>query len=150
MRRIAWPLIFTLLALTVLFGSLTGQDSPHDPTSRASHLAQQIRCPTCAGLSAAESSSPLAQSVREEITEQIRSGKTDGEIKAFFVSRYGDTALMSPKKTGPSSIVWLLPVLLVLAGVVGIWMTVRQWRQAPVAAVPAEDRRLVEEALESR
>jgi len=45
-------------------------------------------------------------------------GKTDDEIRAFMVQRYGNVILFTPPLKGSSIWVWVLPGLAAVAGLV--------------------------------
>ena len=98
-----------VLAVALFVGSRDGGGSD-TPAARTTRIAQEVRCPTCEGLSAAESDTPASLAIRQEIRRRVDSGETDGEIRAFLVSRYGRDILLKPDATGVASLVWLLPV----------------------------------------
>lgn len=104
---------------------------PATRAEQATRLATELRCPDCAGLSVAESTSASASAIRAEIAVQLSTGATSDEVRHHFVERYGEWILLSP--TSPIS--WLLPVLVVLAGMVGlvVWLA----RRDPAAPTPA-------------
>lgn len=79
---------------------------------RAQSLFREIRCMVCAGESIAESSAEVAVDVRSSVREMMEQGKSDAEIKAFLVSRYGETVLMKPPLTANTLALWLGPVAL--------------------------------------
>ncbi len=112
--------------LLVLAGSRTPQDGTSD--DRLYGIAGQLKCLQCVGESVAASQAPLAEQFRTEIRQQMSAGSTDDEILAFFVDRYGDEVLLEPPASGFGALVWLLPVLLVLAAVAGLVMAFGRWR----------------------
>lgn len=153
LSRLSWWVVAVMIVGSLIVAGWPSGDESKTPEQRTEHLAQQIRCPTCAGLSVAQSEAPLARSSREEIRAQVLQGKDDEQIKAYFVSRYGDTALMSPARTGFNRLPWLVPAGLVLVTFVLISIVVRRWRmQLHLAegSPTAEDRMLVEAALRDR
>lgn len=81
-------------------------------------IARELRCPVCAGESAAESNTGLAQEMRRTIAEQLEQGKSEAEIKDFFVQRYGEWILLEPPTQGGGVWLWAAPLLfaLVIAG----------------------------------
>lgn len=127
-NRTTWIAIAVVIFGTLVFSLQKGTESQ----SRNARLADQIRCPTCAGLAVSESNSPLATVSRDEINRRVAEGQTDEEIRSYFVSRYGETALMSPKRSGATLIAWLAPVLFAVAAGVGIAYTVRRWKSRPL------------------
>jgi cytochrome c-type biogenesis protein CcmH len=75
------------------------------------------------------------------VRQQLREGKSPEEVKAYFVSKYGEWILLEPKPSGANLLVYVLPIALVLGGAVFIWLMVKKWsRQSPpVEDVEAED-----------
>jgi len=141
-RWLPWLALVVVVAAALWVGAGAG-DGPPTPAARADRLAAQVRCPTCEGLSAAESETPAAVAVRQEIRRRVDAGQTDGEIRAFLVSRYGRDILLTPGGTGVAALVWALPVAAVVLGAGGMVLALRRRREAGLLAATAEDRRLV-------
>ena len=93
-------------------------------------LAAELRCPVCQGLSIGDSPSELAQEMRDVIRDQLKSGKTADEVRQYFVAKYGEWILLSPKAEGFNLLVYLLPIVALLAGVGLVWRAVRRWTAA--------------------
>lgn len=95
--------------------------------AKTSAVAAQLRCPVCQGLSIQDSPSELSQQGRTLVRDQLRAGKTPEEVKAYFVSRYGEWILLEPKPQGFNLLVYALPALLVVGGIGAIVLLVRRW-----------------------
>jgi len=125
------------IALLTLFMAMLGaaQQTPADSLleARTAEVAAQLRCPVCQGLSIQESPSELSQQMRAVVKDQLRAGKTPDEVKAYFVSKYGEWILLEPKAKGFNLLVYALPVLLVAGGLGVIVIAVRKWTQTPTA-----------------
>ena len=124
-----------------------GDGAPSTPNERVDAIAKEVRCPTCQGLSAAESDAKAAQAVREEIRRRVSEGQSDGEIRSFLVSRYGRDILLKPEGSGVASLVWVIPVVAAIAAGAGLVAVFMRWRRRQDAEVSEADRALVEEAL---
>ena len=129
MRRWA-PVV---VVLVVLVGALTAgavRDSK-GPTvaSRVTRIADEVRCPTCEGLSANESDAPSSLAIREQIRSQVEQGYSDDEVRVYLVDRYGKDILLRPSGTGVSSLVWALPVAGGVAAAAGLVLVFRRWRR---------------------
>jgi cytochrome c-type biogenesis protein CcmH len=61
---------------------------------------------------------------------------TKDEIKAALVAEYGPDVLAEPEASGFGAAAWLVPVVLALAGALGVALLWRRWR-APAAAPAA-------------
>ena len=94
-------------------------------------LASELRCPVCQGNSIQDSPSELALQMRDLIRDQLRAGKTPDEVRAYFVDKYGEWILLTPKATGFNLVVYIVPLLVVLAGGAVVWRTVRRWTTTP-------------------
>ena len=97
-------------------------------------LASELRCPVCQGNSIQDSPSELAQQMRDLIRDQLRSGKSPDEVRAYFVDKYGEWILLSPKATGVNLVVYLVPFVAVLIGGLIVWRTLRRWTSPSAAA----------------
>ncbi len=123
-------ILLTLLALWGLAWSQPASTTPPpDFPPQVFEIAKQLRCPVCRGESAGESNAGIAVEMRRIIAEQLDQGKTPEQIRAYFVSRYGDWILFEPPRRGLTLWVWLAPVLGV--GVIGLalWGYLQQVRR---------------------
>lgn len=114
--------LFSLLFLPLLLAA-----QPVDLEEQVRRIAAELRCPVCQNLSAADSPSELAQQMRGVILEQLKEGKTPEQIKAYFVSKYGEWVLLAPTPKGFSLLVWVLPFVAVGAGIIFVLFVVRRW-----------------------
>lgn len=131
-----------------LFVGATGDRAPRTENDRVIAIAAEVRCPTCQGLSAAESDAAAAKAVRDEIRTRLRAGEEEAGILAFLASRYGDDILLRPEARGVAGLVWVLPVAGFLLALAGLAWTVRRARREPILDAPSSaDRDLVADAL---
>ncbi|MBI3028648.1 MAG: cytochrome c-type biogenesis protein CcmH [Candidatus Rokubacteria bacterium] len=142
-RRSVRPLLLAgLLGLWVAMPPLVLAQPDLDEQVRL--VAAQLRCPVCQNLSVADSPSEMAREMRGVIREQLQAGKTVEEIKAYFLSKYGDWILLSPRPRGLSLLVWIGPFAAAAAGIAVAVLAVRRWaRRARARERPAGDPALV-------
>jgi cytochrome c-type biogenesis protein CcmH len=74
----------------------------------------------------------------------LAAGKSDQEILDSFVARYGAVVLAAPSKEGFNLVLWVAPVAVILAALLGTILLVRRWsfgktQSEPQAANPAID-----------
>jgi cytochrome c-type biogenesis protein CcmH len=112
-----------------LTGSSMGPLEDPAQEARATRLASELRCPVCQGLSIHDSPSPLAQQMKDLIRSQIVAGRTDAEIRDYFISKYGEWVLLEPQAQGFNLLVYLLPALALLGGAGLIVVAVRRWTE---------------------
>jgi cytochrome c-type biogenesis protein CcmH len=93
--------------------------------SRLKTLAEELRCLVCQNQTLADSSADLAVDLRKQVESMIGQGKTNAEIKAYLVARYGDFVLYKPPVQGNTWLLWFGPfALLALGGL--IWLLVQR------------------------
>ncbi len=109
-------------------------------------VASELRCPVCQGLSLQDSPSELSQEMKDVIRAQLAEGRTREEVKAYFVSKYGEWILMEPKAQGFNLAVYALPVVGLVAGAIFIFFTARRWVRQGGDAELAEEAAAEEEA----
>lgn len=83
---------------------------------RYENLTHELRCMTCMNNSIADSPVGLASDLRRDVKEMILAGKTDDEIRAYMVKRYGQVILFTPPVKGSAAWVWVVPLVALLAG----------------------------------
>jgi cytochrome c-type biogenesis protein CcmH len=103
----------------------TVADSALDAQTTA--VASTLRCPVCQGESIQDSPSDLARQMRAVVRDRLRSGETPDEVKAYFASKYGEWILLEPTMKGLNILLYAMPVLLVVGGLVLVAFLVRRW-----------------------
>ena len=109
---------------------------------RARGLSQTLRCMVCQNESIDESNAPLARDLRILVRERIQKGDSDADVRRFLVARYGEFILLTPRLSGRTVLLWSVPILVLLAGGIGVFEALRRRRPAPVPLSDAEKRRL--------
>ncbi len=102
---------------------------------RTREVASELRCPVCQGLSIADSPSELAQEMKGLVREQLASGKSPEQVRAYFIDKYGEWVLLAPKPEGFNLLVYLLPAALVMGGGWFVWRYVRRHTDTPAEQV---------------
>ena len=80
-------------------------------------LSEELRCPKCQNQNIADSDAPIAQDLRKQLHQQLEQGASDEEILDYMVARYGEFVRYRPSFDGVTVLLWLAPVLLLLAGI---------------------------------
>jgi cytochrome c-type biogenesis protein CcmH len=122
---------YALMAVAILAALVIGVVDQRDDRSteeRMQDVAATIRCPQCRSQSAADSDASTAQAVRVEIAERIDDGESDDEIRDYFASTYGEEILLTPPASGVGALVWIVPVVAVVAAAGGLALAFRRWR----------------------
>ena len=145
-QRLSWMLLAVVLVGALAYGS-RGDSGPVTEDQRVERITSVVRCPTCQGLSVAQSDAPAARSIDDEVRRRVQAGESDRQIKDYLVSRYGQDIILQPEAEGVGLLVWALPILGGVAVLAGLAYVLRQRRVRPGRKVSAADQALVEEAL---
>jgi len=143
MRR---SLIVGLLGLLLWGGAAHAVSDPSEllsnPTqeARAEAIGQQLRCLVCQNESIEASDAGLAKDIRALIRQQVVAGRTDRQIIASMVRRYGNFILLKPPFDALTALLWASPVVALLAGAIAAFLGLRRQRRrvAPPPLSPAE------------
>ncbi|HYG55400.1 MAG TPA: cytochrome c-type biogenesis protein [Burkholderiales bacterium] len=127
-----------LLVLLLFPGVLFSQESP-DLEKRVAQLSNELRCLVCQNQTIADSNAPLAVDLREQIREQLKSGRSEREVLEFMTARYGDFVLYRPPLKATTLALWVGPFVLLLAGA---WILLRRVRKRPAAPELSEEERV--------
>ncbi len=147
-RRLGWiGLLVAALSLVVVAGVDDG--GLETDAERVQRLSESYACPQCRGQSVAESNAAVAATIRQFISDQVTAGATDTEIRDDLLRAYDARILLNPPAEGITALVWVLPVVLVIVGAMGVAAAVT--RNRGTTREPSdEDRRLVASAREGR
>lgn len=140
-NRVFAPLLLVLALLAVAPAAMAL--SEQELEQRVIEISNDLRCPTCQGLSVNDSEASFSLQIKNKVRRMLQEGQSEEQIKAYFVSRYGEWILRAPPKRGIGLVVWGLPFLgmAVVAGLLG-WRLYRNQYGKPAAegeaARPAE------------
>ena len=138
-----FPKALRALALAALLGATPlamAQQSVADPglaptvapdpqlESDVMELSHKLRCLVCQNQSIAESNAPLAVDLRNQVREQLASGRSKDDVVDYLVARYGDFVLYEPPFKATTLLLWGGPVLLLVGG--AGWLAYRLRRRA--------------------
>jgi cytochrome c-type biogenesis protein CcmH len=140
-----WVVLAVVLALVLVVSA--SRNGPLTPAARAAALDAVLKCPSCDGISVADSSASTAAAVRQVVSARVRAGQSDQQIENYLVSRYGPSILLRPPTTGITALVWILPLVAAVGGAGGLGLFFWRRRRPVEIPVTAEDRRLVDRAL---
>jgi cytochrome c-type biogenesis protein CcmH len=121
--------VVTTIAITLLGVRAWAVDPTElpDPRLQARYLAltHELRCMQCQNETLADSPVDLAADLRREVRDLLLQGKSDDEVRAWMVARYGDFILFRPRFSPRTAWLWLAPGVALLLGAAVCWRIVR-------------------------
>jgi cytochrome c-type biogenesis protein CcmH len=117
--------VFLLVASQALALIETYDFSNPELEARYQQLSEELRCPKCQNQNIADSNAPIAQDLRKLLHQQLEEGASDGEILDYMVARYGEFVRYRPRFGGTTVLLWLAPILLLLAAIGVLLVTLR-------------------------
>jgi cytochrome c-type biogenesis protein CcmH len=150
MRRLVLVLVMALAAGP----AAAQQPALHVNEREVYEVAAQLRCVVCQNLSVADSPSEMASQMRGVVRERLAAGQTPEQVMQYFVDKYGEWILLSPRRRGFTLLLWIAPFAAVAVGLVLVAVLLRRWtrrarrRDVPAPVDPAMSARIQRE-LES-
>jgi cytochrome c-type biogenesis protein CcmH len=134
MRSVA--IIALLLTFMVPAVAVTPDEMLKDPAleARARQLSQELRCMVCQNQSIDDSEAPLAHDLRVLVRDRLTAGDSDSQVLDYLVSRYGEFVLLKPRFETSTLLLWGLPPLALISGLIGLVVALR--RRNKIAAEP--------------
>lgn len=101
-------------------------------------ISKTLRCAVCQSESVWESNAELALQMRAIVRERVIAGESGDEIRAYFISRYGDFIVLKPRVRGINQVIWFGPFILL--GVAGflIYRRIQSWIAERTPIAPSE------------
>jgi len=119
-------------------------------------ISKTLRCAVCQSESVWESNAELASQMREIVRERVIAGESGDEIRAYFVSRYGDFIVLKPRMQGINQLIWFGPFLLLGVAAFLLYRKIRQWvtqttpmTHLEIATINDSERERISKALKS-
>jgi cytochrome c-type biogenesis protein CcmH len=149
MKRFLFALCTVLIVASSGAGLAEEAAPSADPAAepRVKRLAEELRCLVCQNQSLADSNADLAVDLRRQIREQMKAGKTDGQIREFMVERYGEFVLYRPPFSATTALLWVGPFILLVAGVFALFAYVARRRGKTLDTPLTDEQRARAEAL---
>ena len=117
---------------------------------RLYEVSSQLRCVVCQNLSVADSPSEMAQQMRALVRERLAAGDTPEQVLQYFVDKYGEWILLSPRRHGFNWLVWSAPLAAMAVGFVIVAITVRRWTARRRARAAGSAPPVVDAAMRER
>ena len=132
--------ILTAIALALAFVTVTACITEDDLTLDQRHrqLSEQLMCPVCDGQTIDQSSATISEDMKSVIWQQLDEGRSNVEIRQYFVDRYGEAVLAAPTGSGLNITVWTLPLVVAIAGLAIVGAAYLRMRIPKASAAASE------------
>ena len=85
---------------------------------RLNEISNNVRCLVCRNQSIYDSNSDFANDMRKIIIVHLKDNKSDEFIYKFLKSKYGEYILFKPPFQINTLILWILPFILIISGLI--------------------------------
>ena len=106
----------------------------HVLEARARNLSQELRCMVCQNQSIDDSEASLARDLRLLVRERLMQGDSDKQVLDFLVARYGEFVLLKPRFEPQTLLLWGIPPLSLLGGLVVLLVMARRRQTTDLSA----------------
>jgi cytochrome c-type biogenesis protein CcmH len=136
MRRLALIVLLIALAAPTAALAVEPDEILRDPAleARARNLSSELRCLVCQNQSIDDSAAPLARDLRVLVRERLTAGDSDSQVLNFLVARYGEFVLLKPRFELHNLLLWGLPPVVLVAGMIALFVTARRRQSANLQA----------------
>ncbi len=149
-RRLGWVVLLGVVIGAFVVAEVD-EGEPRTNAEVAADIAADFACPICDGESVAESDVPVARAIRQEIRAMVDDGRSRAEIRDTLVALYDEEIDLTPRSDGVVGLVWMLPVIVFVAGAAGLVAAFRRWKSdVRRSSATVADRELVARARADR
>ncbi len=143
-----WLAIALLIFSSTVFARIETHEfkSPEDE-ARFKVLTEELRCLVCQNQNIAASNAELAQDLRDQAYKMIQEGKSNDEIVAYMVDRYGDFVLYRPPLETSTLLLWIGPFIILIGGIGFIITFIRRRNATAEPELSAEQQARAEKLL---
>lgn len=117
MKKTVVVLMFLLLTTLAWVGSAAAQDAQPPTDDEVNAIAKELFCPVCENTPLDVCPTEACKQWRDLIRLKLSEGWTEAQIKQYFVDQYGARVLSEPPRQGWYWLIYIVPVVLLLAGV---------------------------------
>lgn len=137
--RLLRSTFYILLLTFILAGSWTTSAAAQGPTptdDEVNRIAKQLYCPVCESTPLDVCPTEACRQWRELIRTMLADGKSENEIKQYFVEHYGARVLAEP----PNRLVtYLVPAVAILLGAFLLFRGFQMWMKPSITETSAAE-----------
>jgi cytochrome c-type biogenesis protein CcmH len=131
--RIAYYVLL-LLAIVLIPATVVHAQDPTPSDDQVNEIARQLYCPVCENTPLDVCPTEACRQWRALIRQMISEGRTEAEIKQYFVENYGARVLGAPPATGLNWLVYIIPPVIILAGAFFLFRALKEWTKPATAS----------------
>ena len=128
--RVFWTILLALI-LAGLGSAAVFAQGPTPTDDDVNRIAKQLFCPVCENTPLDVCPTEACRQWRDLIRQMLSEGKTEQEIKDYFVLNYGARVLSEPPRSGFNWLVYVIPPMVIVAGVFILFRAMRSWMHSP-------------------
>jgi cytochrome c-type biogenesis protein CcmH len=144
-KRLAIAFLLVVALLAVANVVLAQDGEPIDPAGDGAEItdddvnaiAETLYCPVCENVPLDVCGTQACADWRSEIRGMLEDGRSIDYIQQYFVDFYGRRVLATPEARGIDIVVWVLPVVGVVAGAAVLIVVLRRMAPGAVEAQQA-------------
>ena len=121
---------FIILGLLLIPASSVSAQQPTPSDDQVNAIARQLYCPVCENTPLDVCPTTACHQWRELIRQMLAEGKSEAEIKQYFVDYYGASVLSEPPASGINWLIYIVPPATFLVGVFLLFQAFRTWKKS--------------------
>lgn len=128
-----------MIAVLLMAFQLATTEAPLPDSSqeaRAQALMREIRCVVCENEPVSQSTADIAVDMRRVIRRQVADGRSDAEVRGYFIDKYGQFVSFRPPTAGFGLLLWAFPFLLLVGAGLTIWLRLSKARRSDLKPLP--------------
>ena len=111
-------ILFCLIFSTSLTYPKISKSNEQAIEKRLNEISNNVRCLVCRNQSIYDSNSDFANDIKKIIMIHLNDNKSDEFIYKFLKSKYGEYILFKPPFQINTLILWILPFILIISGLI--------------------------------
>jgi cytochrome c-type biogenesis protein CcmH len=135
-RNTKYAILLLLILATLLAAPALAQGANPPTDNEVNAVAKQLYCPVCENTPLDVCPTQACAQWRDLIRLMLSQGKSEAEIKQYFVDNYGARVLNEPPRTGLNWLAYLVPPVAILAGAFFLFRAFKAMK-TPATALPA-------------
>tara|TARA_Y100001936_G_scaffold241310_1_gene276926 strand:- start:140 stop:511 length:372 start_codon:yes stop_codon:yes gene_type:complete len=118
-----------IINIIIIFFFITS--SSYSNENLNNQILKNLRCLVCQGQTVQDSNSEFALIIKSVVKDKIKEGNSEKEIYKFLSEKYGDWILLNPPLKKNSYLLWFLPYLLFILGVIFLFFLLKKPKIRP-------------------